>query len=392
MTSNNNNNDYDKVQVYPSFDDMELKDDLLRSIYGYGFEKPSAIQQRAIVPLYKGNDVIAQAQSGTGKTATFSIGVLQKINISEDCCQALILATTRELARQIHKVISELSKYMDTVPYLCVGGQSVMENMRDLENNVHHIIVGTPGRVFDMIQRQVIDTNNLNILVLDEADEMLDRGFKEQIYKIFQHIPENVQVGLFSATMPEAMIEISKKFLRHPTTIRVDKAQLTLDGIKQFYLMIEKDEWKFEALCELYDQMNCGQSIVFCNKKSRVEELAQALMENDFQVVYIHGDMTTEERNSVMRSFRTSESRVLIATDLMARGIDVQGVNVVINFDIPNNRENYIHRIGRSGRYGRKGVSLNFVTPRESEQLENIESFYSTSITELPEDFERFFR
>jgi translation initiation factor 4A len=243
-----------------------------------------------------------------------------------------------------------------------------------------------------MIQRQVIDTNNLNILVLDEADEMLDRGFKEQIYKIFQHIPENVQVGLFSATMPEAMIEISKKFLRHPTTIRVDKAQLTLDGIKQFYLMIEKDEWKFEALCELYDQMNCGQSIVFCNKKSRVEELAQALMENDFQVVYIHGDMTTEERNSVMRSFRTSESRVLIATDLMARGIDVQGVNVVINFDIPNNRENYIHRIGRSGRYGRKGVSLNFVTPRESEQLENIESFYSTSITELPEDFERFFR
>jgi translation initiation factor 4A len=392
MTNNNeNDNDYNNVQVFPSFDDMELKDNLLRSIYGYGFEKPSAIQQRAIVPLYKGGDVLAQAQSGTGKTATFSIGILQKIR-NEPICQAVILAPTRELAKQIYNVISELSKYMEVNVYLSVGGQSVSDDMRELRNGNNQIVVGTPGRILDMINREVIDTNDLHILVLDEADEMLSQGFKEQIYQIFQTIPENVQVGLFSATLPPETLELSKKFLRNPTRILVKKEGLTLDGIKQFYLMIEKDEWKFEALCELYDQMNVGQSIVYCNKKQRVEELATALIENDFQVAYTHGGMSQDERNRIMKGFRASESRVLITTDLLARGIDVQGVNVVINFDIPFKRENYIHRIGRSGRYGRKGVSLNFVTPKEAEQLENIENYYSTSITELPEDFEKFFR
>jgi len=388
-----NNNDFDKIPVISSFDEMNLKDDLLRSVYAYGFEKPSAIQQRAIVPLYKGGDVIAQAQSGTGKTATFCIGILQKIDDNNNDCQAVVLAPTRELAKQIHKVVTDLSKYMNMVnPYLCVGGQSVMEDMRELQNGTHKIVVGTPGRIYDMINRDAINTNDLHILILDEADEMLSRGFKEQIYNIFQTIPENVQVGLFSATMPEEMLEISKKFLRNPVRILVKKEQLTLEGIQQFYLMIDKDEWKFEALCELYDQMNVGQSIVYCNKKQRVEDLAKAMIKNDFQVAYMHGGMDQDERTRVMNGFRHSESRVLITTDLLARGIDVQGVNVVINFDIPHVRENYIHRIGRSGRYGRKGVALNFVTPRESEQLEAIESHYGTSITELPEDFEKFFR
>ena len=239
MTNNNeNDNDYNNVQIFPSFDDMELKDNLLRSIYGYGFEKPSAIQQRAIVPLYKGGDVLAQAQSGTGKTATFSIGILQKIR-NEPICQAVILAPTRELAKQIHNVISELSKYMEVNVYLCVGGQSVSDDMRELRNGNNQIVVGTPGRILDMINREVIDTNDLHILVLDEADEMLSKGFKEQIYHIFQTIPENVQVGLFSATLPPETLELSKKFLRNPTRILVKKEGLTLDGIKQFYLMIE---------------------------------------------------------------------------------------------------------------------------------------------------------
>jgi len=394
MTNNNeneNDNDYNNVKIFPSFDDMDLKDNLLRSIYGYGFEKPSAIQQRAIVPLYKGGDVLAQAQSGTGKTATFSIGILQKVR-DDPVCQAIILAPTRELAKQIHSVINELSKYMEVNAYLCIGGQSVSDDIHELRNGGYQIVVGTPGRILDMMRREAIRADDLHILVLDEADEMLTRGFKEEIYNIFQQIPENVQVGLFSATLPPDTLDISKKFLRNPTRILVKKEGLTLDGIKQFYLMIEKDEWKFEALCELYDQMNVGQSIVYCNKKQRVEELATALIENDFQVAYIHGEMNQEERNRIMKGFRASESRVLITTDLLARGIDVQGVNVVINFDIPFKRENYIHRIGRSGRYGRKGVSLNFVTPRDAEQLENIENYYSTSITELPEDFEKFFR
>jgi len=384
-------NEFDTIAVYDSFDEMNLKDDLLRSIYAYGFEKPSAIQKRGIVPLYKGGDIIAQAQSGTGKTATFSIGILNKIDENVKSCQAIILAPTRELAGQIHKVISDLSSFMKSMPYLCVGGQSVFDDMNALRKNYHQIVVGTPGRIYDMINRHAINPKELHILVLDEADEMLSRGFKEQIYNIFQTIPEGVQVGLFSATMPIEILELSQKFLRNPTRILVKNEELTLDGIKQFYIMIEKDEWKFETLCELYDSMNVCQSIVYCNKKQRVTDLAQNMMENDFQVSYMHGGMDQDERNSVMSEFRKGESRVLITTDLLARGIDVQGVSVVINYDIPFNKENYIHRIGRSGRYGRKGVALNFVTNSDSDMLEGIESFYSTSITELPQDFEKFF-
>jgi translation initiation factor 4A len=401
--SNNNNetknemkneyskNDYSTIKAYTSFDDMNLKTNLLRAIYAYGFEKPSAIQQRGIIPLSKGGDIIAQAQSGTGKTATFSIGILQKIDESKGHCQALILAPTRELAGQINKVIAALGGYMKVKPYLCIGGQSVFDDMNYIKRGNCPIIVGTPGRIYDMINRGAINTNALNILVLDEADEMLSRGFKEQIYNIFQTIPENVQVGLFSATMPLDILEISQKFLRNPTRILVKNEELTLDGIRQFYIVVEEENWKFSTLCDLYEKMNISQSIVYCNKKEKVNDLAKGMAENDFEVAHMHGGMTQEERNSVMSEFRTGTSRVLITTDLLARGIDVQGVSLVVNYDIPHIKENYIHRIGRSGRYGRKGVAINFVSPGESDTLEQIESFYSTTIAELPQDFEKFF-
>ena len=393
MSNNNNNNeiknDYNTVKVYSSFDDMDLKNDLLRAIYAYGFEKPSAIQQRGIVPLYNGGDIIAQAQSGTGKTATFSIGTLQKINELQGHCQALILAPTRELAGQIHKVISALGAYMKVEPYLCIGGQSVFDDMNNIKRGNYPVIVGTPGRIYDMINREAINTSSLNMLVLDEADEMLSRGFKEQIYNIFQTIPENVQVGLFSATMPTEILEISQKFLRNPTRILVKNEELTLDGIRQFYVVVQEENWKFSTLCDLYDKMNISQSIVYCNKKQKVTDLAKGMIENDFEVSHMHGGMTQEERNQVMGEFRSGASRVLITTDLLARGIDVQGVSLVVNYDVPHIKENYIHRIGRSGRYGRKGVAINFVSPGESDTLEQIESFYSTSINELPQDFER---
>ena len=392
MSNNNNNemkNDYNTVKVYTSFDDMDLKNNLLRAIYAYGFEKPSAIQQRGIIPLYKGGDIIAQAQSGTGKTATFSIGTLQKIDESKGHCQALILAPTRELAGQIHKVITALGMYMNVKPYLCIGGQSVFDDMNHIRKGNCPIIVGTPGRIYDMINRGAINTSALNILVLDEADEMLSRGFKEQIYNIFQTIPENVQVGLFSATMPNEILEISQKFLRNPTRILVKNEELTLDGIKQFYVIVQEEDWKFSTLCDLYEKLNISQSIVYCNKKQKVSDLAKGMIENDFEVSHMHGGMTQEERNQVMQDFRSGASRVLITTDLLARGIDVQGVSLVVNYDIPHIKENYIHRIGRSGRYGRKGVAINFVSPGESDTLEQIESFYSTSINELPQDFER---
>jgi len=403
MTNNNNNemknemkneyskNDYSTIKAYTSFDDMNLKTNLLRAIYAYGFEKPSAIQQRGIIPLSKGGDIIAQAQSGTGKTATFSIGILQKIDESKGHCQALILAPTRELAGQINKVIEALGAYMKVKPYLCIGGQSVFDDMNYIKRGNCPIIVGTPGRIYDMINRGAINTNALNILVLDEADEMLSRGFKEQIYNIFQTIPENVQVGLFSATMPLDILEISQKFLRNPTRILVKNEELTLDGIRQFYIVVEEESWKFSTLCDLYEKMNISQSIVYCNKKEKVNDLAKGMAENDFEVAHMHGGMTQEERNLVMSEFRTGTSRVLITTDLLARGIDVQGVSLVVNYDIPHIKENYIHRIGRSGRYGRKGVAINFVSPGESDTLEQIESFYSTTIAELPQDFEKFF-
>jgi len=393
MKNDNNKmkNDYNTIEVYSSFDSMNLKNNLLRAIYSYGFEKPSAIQQRAIIPLYKGRDIIAQAQSGTGKTATFSIGILQKIDENLKACQALIIAPTRELAGQIHKVITALGNYMKTKPYLCIGGQSVFDDINSISNGNFPIIVGTPGRIYDMINRQAINTNSLSILVLDEADEMLSRGFKEQIYNIFQTIPENVQVALFSATMPLEILEISQKFLRNPTKILVKNEELTLEGIKQFYIVVEEEDWKFSTLCDIYDSMNISQSIVYCNKKQKVTDLAKGMMDNDFAVSHMHGGMTQDERNLVMEQFRTGVSRVLITTDLLARGIDVQGVSLVVNYDIPHIKENYIHRIGRSGRYGRKGVAINFVSPSEADTLEQIESFYSTTITELPQDFDKFF-
>ncbi|KUL88338.1 hypothetical protein ZTR_05020 [Talaromyces verruculosus] len=284
-------------EVTDSFDAMNLKPELLRGVYAYGFERPSAIQQRAIMPVIKGNDVIAQAQSGTGKTATFSISALQKIDGSLKACQALILAPTRELAQQIQKVVVAIGDFMQIECHACIGGTNVREDMKALQDGPQ-VVVGTPGRVQDMIQRRVLRTDNIKMFVLDEADEMLSRGFTEQIYDIFQLLPQSTQVVLLSATMPQDVLE--------------------------------------------------------------------------------------SQRDVIMKEFRSGSSRVLIATDLLARGIDVQQVSLVINYDLPANRENYIHRIGRGGRFGRKGVAINFVTADDVRMMREIEQFYNTQIEEMP--------
>ncbi|GJC80013.1 ATP-dependent RNA helicase eIF4A [Colletotrichum spaethianum] len=282
-------------ETVDSFDDMNLKSELLRGVYAYGFERPSAIQQRAIMPVIKGHDVIAQAQSGTGKTATFSISVLQKIDTNVKACQALILAPTRELAQQIQKVVVAIGDFMNIECHACIGGTSVRDDMKALQDGPQ-VVVGTPGRVHDMIQRRFLKTDSMKMFVLDEADEMLSRGFTEQIYDIFQLLPQSTQVVLLSATMPQDVLE----------------------------------------------------------------------------------------RDLIMKEFRSGSSRVLIATDLLARGIDVQQVSLVINYDLPANRENYIHRIGRGGRFGRKGVAINFVTAEDVRMMREIEQFYSTQIEEMP--------
>jgi len=370
-------------KVVESFDDMNLADDLLRGIYAYGFEKPSAIQQRAILPILAGHDTIAQAQSGTGKTATFSISVLQLMDLKSRNTQALILAPTRELAQQIQKVVRALGDYLKILSHACVGGTVVRDDIRILRDGVQ-VVVGTPGRVYDMINRAVLSLDNVRIFVLDEADEMLSRGFKNQIYDVFQHLPPKVQVCLFSATMPEEILEISQRFMREPVRILVKRDELTLEGIKQFYVAVEKEDWKLETLCDLYETLTITQAIIYCNTRRKVDWLTDKMGQRDFTVSAMHGDMTGQEREMIMTEFRSGSSRVLITTDLLARGIDVQQVSLVINYDLPGNRENYIHRIGRSGRFGRKGVAINFVTDEDVRTMREIETFYNTQIEEMP--------
>lgn len=372
-------------QVCESFDDMNLKENLLRGVYAFGFEKPSAIQQRAIVPCCMKRDVIAQAQSGTGKTATFSVSVLQNIDESLAEVQALVMAPTRELAQQIQKVVVSLGEYMGVKCHACIGGTNVRDDQRKLESGVH-IVVGTPGRVNDMIQRQSLQTSAIKMFVLDEADEMLSRGFKDQIYEVFKCMPNDVQVVLLSATMPAEVLEVTNRFMNDPVRILVKKEELTLEGIRQFYINIEKEDWKFETLCDLYQTVNVTQAVIFCNTRRKVDYLATQMTKEKYTVSCMHGDMEQSERDLIMREFRSGSSRVLITTDLLARGIDVQQVSLVINYDLPSNRENYIHRIGRSGRFGRKGVAINFVSEQDQRQLKDIESFYNTQIEEMPMD------
>ncbi|KAF9362194.1 translation initiation factor eIF4A [Mortierella sp. NVP85] len=370
-------------EVVDNFDNMDLTPELLRGIYAYGFERPSAIQQRAILPVIKGHDVIAQAQSGTGKTATFSISALQKLDKSIKQCQALILAPTRELAQQIQKVVIALGDFMQVSCHACIGGTNVREDMTKLKDGVN-VVVGTPGRVFDMINRGALNTEKIKMFILDEADEMLSRGFKDQIYDVFQRLPQSTQVVLLSATMPTEVMEVTTKFMREPVRILVKKDELTLEGIKQFYVSVEKEEWKLDTLCDLYETVTITQAVIFCNTRRKVDWLTEKLTAREFTVSAMHGDMEQQQREVIMKEFRSGSSRVLIATDLLARGIDVQQVSLVINYDLPANKENYIHRIGRGGRFGRKGVAINFVTSEDVRMLREIEQFYSTQISEMP--------
>jgi len=372
-------------EIADNFDEMNLREDLLRGIYAYGFEKPSAIQQRAIIPCIRGRDVIAQAQSGTGKTATFSIAILQQLDLQVQACQALILAPTRELAQQIQKVVLALGDFMQASCHACIGGTNVKEDMNKLEKGAQ-IVVGTPGRVSDMLSRKAFNPSKIKLFVLDEADEMLSRGFKEQIHDVFTRMPYNIQVILLSATMPADVLEVTKKFMRDPIRILVKKEELTLEGIKQFYIMVGREDWKLETLCDIYQTLTITQAVIFCNTRRKVDWLTQQMHAKDFTVSAMHGDMDQKEREVIMREFRSGSSRVLITTDLLARGIDVQQVSLVINYDLPNNRENYIHRIGRGGRFGRKGVAINFVTEEDKRNLHDIETFYNTQINEMPQN------
>lgn len=373
------------VKVFRTFESMDLKPDLLKGIYSYGFEAPSAIQSRAIMQIMSGKDTIAQAQSGTGKTATFSIGMLQVLDFKARQCQALVLSPTRELAVQIHTVIKNLGNYMNLHTHACIGGKQVGEDLKKLALG-QQIVSGTPGRVLDVIKRRNLATRSVKMLILDEADELMTKGFKEQIYDIYRHLPSSVQVVVVSATLTKEVLEMTSKFTTDPVKILVKKEDVSLEGISQYKVQCEKEEWKFDTLCDLYDSLTITQAVIFCNTKVKVTWLAEQLRKANFAVVAMHGDMKQDERDSIMSDFRSGKSRVLISTDVWARGIDVQQVSLVINYDLPIDKENYIHRIGRSGRFGRKGVAINLLTSSDTPAIKDLERHYRIRIREMPQD------
>lgn len=376
-----------KEQVTHSWDELEIDKNILRGIFGYGFESPSPIQQRAIKPIIDGRDVIAQAQSGTGKTATFTIGALQRVNIAEHSTQVLILSPTRELSTQTSKVISGLGSFMDGLKIQTIfGGSRIEEGSSFSTKNIPHIICGCPGRVYDMMRRDRISTNNIKLIILDEADEMLSSGFKEQVYNIFQYLNSDIQVCLFSATLPDEINIITEKIMRNPIKIYVKREQLTLEGISQYYVAINDDREKYITLKDIFSFLTLSHTIIYCNSIKRVQDLFEAMCEDGFPVCRIHSNMDKSERDKSFNDFRSGISRVMISSNVTARGIDVQQVSVVINFDLPKCVHTYLHRIGRSGRWGRKGVGINFITRRDVMQIKKIEEHYSTQITEMSEN------
>ena len=378
---NNYNPENDNIK---SWDQFNLKDNLLRGIYAYGFEKPSPIQNKAILPIISKRDIIAQAQSGTGKTGTFSISCLQNIDENSDELQALIISPTRELSTQIHNVISSIGNFIENLKIgLFIGGQSWMDDNKDIRKKPQ-IAVATPGRINDLLNKKKISGNNIKMLIIDEADEMLSQGFKQQLYDIFQFLNNDIQVVLCSATLPVEIQSITDKFMRDPIKILVKTEAITLEGINQYYIALDNEEQKYETLKDLFNLLSINQTIIYCNSIKRVEFLYNSLLSDNFPVICIHSGMSKDERNHAYNSFKRGENRVLISSNLTARGIDVQQVSTVINYDIPKDIHLYIHRIGRSGRWGRKGLGINFVTKFDVKILREIEVFYSTQITEFP--------
>jgi len=383
--------DHSDIHDIPSFDDMPLHQDLLRGIYSYGLEKPSAIQQRAIVPFIRGGDIIAQAQSGTGKTVALSIGLLQRLDFGHrGGVQGLVLCPSRELALPTCHIISMIGQFMcgdDHPTPFCqtfAGGTLLKDDIKKLAAGVI-VAVGTPGRVADLIKRGALRTDSLRVVVLDEADALLSRNLVENIDDIFKFLPEDKQVALFSATMPSRITN----FTHNPTHILVKRDSLTLDGVKQFFVVVE-EEHKMETLMDLYEAVSIAQSVIFANTRRKVDWVAEQMNSNSHKVSSLHAEMPQRHVQNVMAEFKSCSSRLLVTTDLLVRtrnNTDIHHVNIIINYDMPSNKEDYLHRIGRGGHGGRKRFAINFVSQRDVALLREIEKHYSTTIEELPMDF-----
>lgn len=382
-----NQSTYKDIQKW---DDMELKEPLLRGIYAYGFEIPSDIQKQAIMPIVEGKDVIAQAQSGSGKTGSFSISTLQRIDVTIPETQALILSPTHELVKQTAGVLSDIGRNLEGLNVkTLVGGTSVRDDIVSLKQTQPHVVVGTVGRVSDMLQKRHLRANHIQLLIIDEADEMLSQGFSEKIRWMFEtFFSEHMQVVLFSATMPTEIIRISRNFMNMPQHILMRKEELSLKCIQQYFVAVSNDEMKFQKLKDLFSVISISKCIIYCNSVRRVMDLYDAMTQDGFSVSYIHSNMEKTVRKQALDQFRNSDVRVLISSDITSRGIDVQQVSTVINYDLTRNVHTYLHRIGRGGRWGRKGVAINFITRQDIPDMRKLEKYYQIDIEELPEHFQ----
>ena len=365
------------------FDELNIDERILRAIEDMGFEETSPIQTQAIPAVCEGIDVVGQAQTGTGKTAAYTIPMLMKIDPQIKKPQAIVLCPTRELAVQVAEEIRKLAKYMSDIKVLPVyGGQEIVRQIKSLKTGVQ-IIVGTPGRVMDHMRRKTVKFDNINMVILDEADEMLDMGFREDMETILTETPEDRQTVMFSATMPKAIMDIARNFQKDARIIKVVRKELTVSNIEQFYYEVRPKN-KNEVLCRLIDIYNPRLSVVFCNTKKKVDELISELKGRGYFADGIHGDMKQQQRDRVMDDFRSGKVDILIATDVAARGIDVDDVDMVFNYDIPQDEEYYVHRIGRTGRAGRSGMALSFISGKEVYKLKDIERYCKTKILAKP--------
>jgi superfamily II DNA/RNA helicase len=380
-----------ETQTNYGFNDLNLKDELLKGVYLYGFTKPSKIQINGIQNISSGKDCILQSQSGTGKTATYLLGALNRIDIEDKRCQGIIITPTHELADQVYDVAIQLSKFLDINIVKCIGGTNINDTREQLKTG--HVIIGTTGRIIHMMKEKRINTFTVKFIILDEADELLADGFNEQLKSIYEKCSDGIQCCMISATFPSNIINISKKIMDNPVKILIKNSEVAVDLISQFYVNVEREELKFDTLLDLYSLVSTSQAIIFTNSIEKVDWLKENLEKNNFDITCIHGKMNQKERETIVKEFRDGKTRILLTTDLLSRGIDIPLVNLVINYDLPINKENYIHRIGRCGRFNKKGVSITMVKmedPSDVKLFNKLKFHYRMNINELPENIQKY--
>jgi len=373
------------------FETLNLNENLLKGVYLYGFTKPSKIQITGIKSINTGKDCILQSQSGTGKTATYLLGVLNKIDESELKCQGVILTPTHELSEQVYSVAIELAKFSKINIVKCIGGTSIIDTRDSLKSA--QLIIGTVGRVSHMIAEKRINSHSIKFIILDEADVMLEEGLSEKLKLIYEKAPDNIQGIMISATMSPNVMSVSKRLLHDPIKVLLKNSEIAVDLISQFFVNVESEDLKFDTLLDLYSIMSTSQAIIFANTIKKVDWLKEKLEKENFEITYIHGKMTSKEREDIVKEFRDGKTRILLTTDLLARGIDIPQVNLVINYDLPPNKETYIHRIGRCGRFDKKGVSITMIKMEDAsdnKQFNKMKYYYKMKIDELPDNIEKY--